>query len=455
MNNLLLTYYGDDLTGSTDVMEALVLGGVPTALFFEPPTAEQLLREFPEIRAVGVAGISRSLPLDQMERELASHFTALKGLNAPLFHYKICSTFDSSPTIGSIGRACEIGWRTFEPSVIPLLVGAPSLKRYVLFSNLFAQVGDVTFRLDRHPTMSKHPITPMHESDLRVHLGKQTALKINAVDIFHLAKSQTELARYFEELVENGDNILLFDTLEQNHLRIIGQLIWDRQDSQHKFIVGSSGVEYALTSYWQLTGLIKQPEALRSCGNIDPIIVVAGSASPVTAKQMQWAFENGFSGIRLNTPRLVDPSTADQERETVIENALRILGNKSSVILYSAQGPDDPAISITHAHVDQLDLAARPVGERLGTQQGLILQTLLYRSGIRRVCVAGGDTSGYAARQLGIYALEIATPIAPGAPLCRAHSHNKLFDGLEISLKGGQNGEPSYFGSIRQGHAPL
>jgi uncharacterized protein YgbK (DUF1537 family) len=67
--------------------------------------------------------------------------------------------------------------------------------------------------------------------------------------------------------------------------------------------------------------------------------------------------------------------------------------------------------------------------------------------------VAGGDTSGYSALQLGIYALEMAIPIAPGAPLCRASSDQSQFDGLEISLKGGQNGQANYFEQIRRGQA--
>ena len=40
----LISYYGDDLTGSTDVMEALSLGGVPTVLFMNRPDAELLAR---------------------------------------------------------------------------------------------------------------------------------------------------------------------------------------------------------------------------------------------------------------------------------------------------------------------------------------------------------------------------------------------------------------------------
>lgn len=60
--------------------------------------------------------------------------------------------------------------------------------------------------------------------------------------------------------------------------------------------------------------------------------------------------------------------------------------------------------------------------------------------------VTGGDTCGYAARQLGIYALSAVMPVAPGAPLCRGYSADPAFDGLQISLKAGQVGKVDYFG---------
>ena len=133
---LLIGYYGDDFTGSTDVMEALTRAGIPTALFLEPPTADTLTR-YPPLQAVGVAGISRSLKTEEMEAELHPIFSALKRLKAPLFHYKICSTFDSSPHIGSIGKAIEIGVSVFDPLFVPVVVGAPALNRFSVFGNLF------------------------------------------------------------------------------------------------------------------------------------------------------------------------------------------------------------------------------------------------------------------------------------------------------------------------------
>jgi 3-oxoisoapionate kinase len=452
MNDLLLTYYGDDFTGSTDVMEALTLGGVPTALFLDPPTPEQLAA-FPALRGLGVAGISRTLSPARMDEELSPRFAALKALGAPVFHYKVCSTFDSSPEIGSIGRAIEIGSRIFDSPVVPLMVGSPALKRFVIFGNLFAQVADVTYRVDRHPTMSKHPVTPMHESDLRLHLGKQTTRSIGLIDILYLSENDEAVGARLKALIAAGHEIILLDTLDDEHVLKIGRLIWSQRGEKSVFVVGSSGVEYALTAHWQEIGETQKPPPLTSPGAVDQLIVMSGSAAPGTAAQIDYALKNGFEGIRLDVPRLLNPDSADAERECVITQALEVLGAGHSLVLYSACGPDDTAIQAAKGQLHQLGIDSHSVGHHLGTQQGEILRALLEKTGLRRACVAGGDTCSYAARQLGIYALEILTPISPGAPLCRARSSSTHFDGLQISLKGGQNGGPDYFNAIKQGQA--
>ena len=79
------------------------------------------------------------------------------------------------------------------------------------------------------------------------------------------------------------------------------------------------------------------------------------------------------------------------------------------------------------------------------------MRRLLDRVELRRIVVAGGDSSGEVASALGIAALSVAAGLAPGAPLCRAWSALPRRDGLEIVLKGGQIGPASFFGSVRAG----
>ncbi|HRX36408.1 MAG TPA: four-carbon acid sugar kinase family protein, partial [Aestuariivirga sp.] len=160
----LLSFYGDDFTGSTDVMEALATHGVKTVLFTRRPSADEM-SAFNDCAAIGLAGTSRSETPAWMDEHLPGIFSWLKSLEARFSHYKVCSTFDSSPAIGNIGRAVEIGRDVFGQDLVPLVVGAPQLKRYTAFGNLFAGYQGETYRIDRHPVMSRHPVTPMKESD--------------------------------------------------------------------------------------------------------------------------------------------------------------------------------------------------------------------------------------------------------------------------------------------------
>ena len=443
MNDLLLTYYGDDFTGSTAALEELALGGVPAALFLEPPAPQELAARFPGVRAVGVAGTARSMTPLEMDAALPPIFEALKRLGAPLCHYKVCSTFDSAPSVGSIGHAIDLGWPIFDPAFVPVVVGAPVLKRYVVFGNLFATVSAETFRLDRHPTMRNHPVTPMLESDLRLHLGKQTGRAVGLIDLLRLAEPDAVIEMQLAHLRQAGKEVILFDTLDNGHLLKIGGLLWTHSQEKALFVAGSHGVEMALAGWWRAAGLVQSGASFTPPGPAERIVVMSGSASPDTAEQIEWAEAQGFRTIRLNVGRLLDPQTVQQECEGLVVAAAAALRGGESVLFYSARGPGDPALSASTGYEN--------TGRQLGTVQGKLLRKLLERTDVRRICVAGGDTSSYVVRQLGLTAMIVAYPLAPGAPLCRAYSPLSRFDGLELSLKGGQVGAADFFGRVRSG----
>src|SRR5260221_11340982 len=103
----LVAYYGDDYTGSAAVMEVMTFAGLPTVLFLDVPTPAQLAR-FQAYRGIGIAGVARSQTPQWMDEHLPPIFRALYSIGAPISHYKVCSTFDSSPTTGSIGHAIDL-----------------------------------------------------------------------------------------------------------------------------------------------------------------------------------------------------------------------------------------------------------------------------------------------------------------------------------------------------------
>jgi 3-oxoisoapionate kinase len=443
--NLVLAFYGDDLTGSTDAMEALARNGLPTVLFLETPTQSQMAR-FPEARAVGVAGISRSQNPAWMDAHLPPVFEQLKALRPAICHYKVCSTFDSSPEIGSIGRALDIGAATFGNSWVPLVVGAPILRRYTLFGNLFATVNGIGYRLDRHPTMSKHPVTPMRESDLRLHLGLQTSKRIALLDVLALQSSDPE--QHLRELLADNPDVVLFDVLDEPTLTEVGRLVWTHRPAGTMFAVGSSGFEYALVAWWRRNEEILDLPPSFPPGKPERVAVVSGSCSPVSEGQIRWALANGFEGVALDVQRLTDID-GNAEIDKAVARGEAALREGRSVVVYSALGREGLLHNGGGADGDGSETVAR--NSAIGRGLGRILGELRRRTNISRLTVAGGDTSGHAAQELRIPAVTMLRPLAPGGPMCRAHADDPLMDGVEIVFKGGQVGTESFYGLVRDG----
>jgi 3-oxoisoapionate kinase len=442
MSELLLSYYGDDLTGSTDVMEALASRGVPTVLFIETPTAPQRAR-FENVRAIGLAGSSRSESPAWMDENLAPALDWLKSLGADFCHYKVCSTFDSSPTVGSIGRALEIGQDLFRQSKTPLVIGAPQLKRYTAFGNLFAAYQGVNYRIDRHPVMSRHPVTPMREADIRLHLAAQTARKGVLVDLTTIRDANAD--RVIDGVMAGDADYVLFDVADVETQREVGRQIWRTRREGGGFIVGSSGVEYALVSEWERQMMIPGEATFAAPGPVERIAVVSGSCSPTTERQIRFAQANGFDAFPVD-PRALASGQADAV-VNAIAKGLDSLARGMSVVFYTALGPE----SDIGGEIDKHEGARHAIGRALGQ----IERALIEQAGLTRAVIAGGDTSSHALRQLEIFALttRLPLPTTPGSPLCVAHSHHKAFDGLEIGLKGGQVGNDDYFVTIRDGAA--
>jgi uncharacterized protein YgbK (DUF1537 family) len=447
MSRLLLTFYGDDFTGSTDALEQLALAGLRAALFVEPPTPAQL-KNYPGLQAVGVAGMTRSLAPAAMERELRPVLKKLKALGAPHVHYKVCSTFDSSPTMGSIGRVIDVAARIFDAPFVPLLVAAPALGRHCVFGNLFARMGigsdGEIHRLDRHPSMSRHPITPMNEADLRRHLARQTKRRIGLFDILKLALPKKEAELALKTIVASGAEIVLFDALYPEQLSRVGELIDTYASPQRPlFSVGSSGIEMALGAHWRRTGVAPVTNSRqmewRQARRLshEQILAGSGSCSPVTAQQISWALANGFRGVVVDAAELLAGKNVERTLQSATEAAVRHLNSGRSVIIHTGR-------RMTHAK-------SAKTAKILGSALGEVLRRALSFADVRRICVAGGDTSSYAARALGIEALEMIAPLTPGAPLCRAYAPGSPVDGREIVFKGGQVGAENYFGHVVAG----
>ena len=457
-----MAYYGDDLTGSTDALEVLSKAGARTMLFLEPPTADTLSR-YPGLQAIGVAGRTRSLTPEEMEPELTGAFDSLGKLGPEYVHYKVCSTFDSSPTRGSIGRAIEVGRRVFGSECVPLIVAAPILGRYCVFGNLYASAGigasRKVYRLDRHPSASEHPSTPMKESDLRLHLAKQTDAKIESFELPDYELTERAQQQELHRLVDEGAEVILFDGLDSSHLACAASLVdaHIKSDTQVCFLAGSSGVESALGWHWQQKGRLDERKSWSPIEQVAQALVISGSCSPVTASQIQWATRSGFAEVALDTSTLVGSQSDSDYMQASTDQVLRYLESGKSVVVHTSLGINDPRVAATRQLVCNFQGDRSPpiesCAQLLGESLGRMIRQVLEESDLQRLCIAGGDTASWVSREMEIEAIEMVSPLTRGAPLCRVHAPNAKADGLEVVFKGGQVGDEDFFGALLTGSA--
>lgn len=433
-----IAYYGDDFTGATDTLSVAVRGGLRAALFLQAPGASDLAA-FGELDCVGVAGEARSWSPQEMDRKLPEIYAALAATGAQAVHYKTCSTFDSAPHVGSIGRAVQLGLHALRQSTAYIVGGQPNLGRYCAYANLYARAGQdgQVYRLDRHPTMRCHPVTPMDEADLRLHLGRQGLERIAS---FGLDKLAAATPGALDAMLAEVPSAVLFDVLDDGHLAAVGRMLWDRiarRTGGPALLVGPSGVEQALLAAWP-NGKRETVVQCPAPASVEQVFIVAGSRSPVTAQQIGQACGDGFALLDIDPWRAAGQAGENDGGPYVGEladRAVQLLRAGRSVIAQTTLAETAPAGS----------------GPKLATAAGRLMHRVLQRHRLARVGFAGGDTSSLAVQAWHARALTLAYTLSPGVAVCAIHSDDAVLNGVELMLKGGQMGPQDVFEALRQG----
>jgi uncharacterized protein YgbK (DUF1537 family) len=295
--------------------------------------------------------------------------------------------------------------------------------------------------------MRHHPVTPMQEADLREHLALQTAGPIELIDVLALDAGIEAVRRRVDRAATNGSAVL-FDTLTDDHLETIGELLCDLQQAEQKpqFVVGSSGIDYALVRRWQATNRVPVRSEVGALSPADRVIILSGSCSPVTSRQIGWAIEHGFADVPIDVVKL-NSKQVGSAIESATERIVAALSRGQSVVAYTSCGSKDAHLAASRFTRDQTVGSAPTLGAILGR---ILLEVLRVRSA-HRVAVVGGDTAGQFARKVEIEAVEMMGPLEPGAPLCVARSQLAAIDGLEVTFKGGQVGFDDFFGTVLSG----
>ncbi|MFC5082152.1 four-carbon acid sugar kinase family protein [Microvirga arabica] len=415
-------WYGDDFTGATDTLATVARRGRRAFLFLRVPDPQRLA-QVGDLDAIGIAGAARAMEPDEMQAELAPVGAFFRNLGVRILHYKCCSTFDSAPARGNIAVAAAILHEYVAHKTVAIVGGQPSLGRYCAFSNLFASFGTDggVFRLDRHPTMSRHPATPMTEADLRQHLATLGMPGVEAIHWPLLIGDTESLAAEWKRLSGVAPAVLL-DACDTQHVDTIGHLLRTESQRHPLLAVGSSSVAQAFFEEGQpLANSLPTPAD-------GPVLAFVGSLSPTT--RMQVAATRSYTRLNVDPASILSSSGA---RERIIESAAAALARGEHVMLSTAPETGD---------------APHSLAGDLATASASLVEEVLKRRPIRRLAIAGGDTSSRIVGHLGYWGLGYHSRISNGVTVSLARSDDSSRDGMLVMLKGGQMGHEQLFESF-------
>jgi 3-dehydrotetronate 4-kinase len=415
---LALGCIADDYTGASDLANTLTRCGLRTVQTIGVPSNELAL---PEVDAVVVALKSRSIEAGLAVARSRAADKWLRGRGASHVLFKICSTFDSTDA-GNIGPVMDALRADSGDAIVLVTPAFPETGRTVYMGNLF--VGSVP--LNESP-LKDHPLNPMHDSNLVRVLARQSQTKISLVDLATVARGPDAVRARLAELAAKGFGAAIVDAVFERDLETTGQAALD-----HRLSVGASGFGLGLARALVASGRVTAAAAtaVSDAPVGGPAACLAGSCSQATLQQIAKA-EAAMPVLQLDPEQIV--AGKDEARRALAWAKERL--KEGPVLIASSSTPDQvAALQARHGR----DAAGHAIEQAMADiAEGLV------QSGVRRLVVAGGETSGAVVDRLGIPGFLVGAEIAAGVPVLRAVGAKN--GEMLLALKSGNFGGPEFF----------
>jgi 3-dehydrotetronate 4-kinase len=423
---MLLGVIADDFTGASDIANTLARGhggsgGLSTIQFLGLPT-----RAAPAHCEAGVVALkSRSIAAhDAVEQSLVA-LAWLQAQGCRQFVFKYCSTFDSTPA-GNIGTVGEALARALGVSGVAACPAFPAAGRTVFQGHLF--VGD---RLLSESSLRNHPLNPMTDADLRRWLRLQTQEAVGLVPYAVVAKGGAAIREALAACGARGERLAIVDAVSERDLLAIGDA-----SAEARLLTGGSGIALGLPRNFIKQGLARgRPTPVPGVGG--PEAILAGSCSARTLEQIE-------AHRAVHPAMAIAPDAVVEKRVSPEEAARFVLANTGrSPLVYSSAAPD--AVAAAQQSFGREAVAHAIESFFADTARAVV------KGGVRRLVVAGGETSGAVVAALGLTDVAIGPEIDPGVPTLVSGTS----PAIALTLKSGNFGGRDFFeralGMLREG----
>ena len=411
---MILGVIADDFTGATEVASMLVRAGMQTVQVLGVP-AEGL----PQADAVVIALKTRTVPAAEAVAQSLQALAALRQAGARQIYFKYCSTFDSTAQ-GNIGPVSDALMQALGTDFTMACPAFPENGRTVFRGHLF--VGD---QLLSDSGMRHHPLTPMTDANLVRVLQSQTR---QSVGLLRYDALHDNAVNAVAKLRAEGVRIAVADALSNSDLLVLGELC-----AELPLITAGSGVALGLPPAYERRGWFQPSDSAAQLATVSGAsAVLSGSCSEATNAQVARWIADGRFAIALDPLALHKRA---QTAEALLTEALSAL-TSGPVLIYATAAPE-------RVKAVQAELGVEAAGLLVEQTLASLAQGLV-QAGVRRLVVAGGETSGAVVQALAVQQLRIGAPICPGVPWTQA-ALPEAAEPLLLALKSGNFGGVDFF----------
>ncbi|MEE3093389.1 MAG: 3-oxo-tetronate kinase [Pseudomonadota bacterium] len=400
----------DDFTGATDLAGTLVKSGMSAVQLIGVPEGN-----IPPVEAdAGVVALkSRTIPAAEAVAQSIAALDWLRDQGCTQFFFKYCSTFDSTDD-GNIGPVADALMAALDTEFTIFCPAFPANGRTIFKGYLFA--GDV---LLNESGMQDHPLTPMTDPNLVRVLQRQTKSKAGLVDHNTVGQGAGAVRAAFDSLKADGVRMAVVDATNEADLMTIGAAA-----NGMAMVTGGSGIAIGLPNNFKIAdGAADQLPKVEGLS-----AVISGSCSRATQGQVA-NFMRNHPAFQIEPLKLA----AGQDRAAAaLEWALPKIAD-GPVLIYSTDQPGE-------VQAVQAEIGREAAGDMVEQALARVAAGLV-KAGVRKLIVAGGETSGAVVGNLGVRGLRIGPEIDPGVPWTVSLGDPEI----ALALKSGNFGGPNFF----------
>lgn len=413
---MLLGVIADDFTGASDIANTLVKGidesgGMNTNLYLGVP--DQPASNHVEAGVVALK--SRSIPASQAVEQSLAALEWLLQQGAKQIVFKYCSTFDSTPE-GNIGPVAEALAARLGVKGVVVCPAFPTTGRTVYQGHLF-----VNGRLLNESGLQDHPLNPMTESNIRRFLQQQSLEPVGLISLETVSCGTPAVTEALNKASNNGETLVVVDAVSDQNLLTIGQAL-----SSAKLITGGSGIAMGLPRNFRTTDMLPTTKS-KFPVFVGGEAILAGSCSGATRGQIE-AHAEKFAVLPIDVERVMSGQTTVDDLIAFIQN-----NQGSAPLVYSSNEPSK--VAALQSHFGR---------EKIASKLDILFATTAVRlidSGVKKLVIAGGETSGAVVTALNPRSLVVGKEIDPGVPAL--YSTNGA--SYSLTLKSGNFGSEDFF----------